>query len=125
MLDRYLSENEAMIIDYRPIKTMLEEALDQRTNGNNTFAKEVQAEIDHLQSLIDSYDAILEDIDSEGGIAPRAADLDEISVEAVRVLIDLELVTEIDAVDLLDPVPVASIEGDEVGEDEDEGESDE
>lgn len=126
MLDRYLSENEAMIIDYRPIKNMLEEALDQRTNGNNTFSKEVQAEIDHLQSLIDSYDTILEDIESEGGIAPRAADLDEISVEAVRVLVDLEIVTEIDSTDLLEPIPVASIEGDDVDDDEDEeGESDE
>lgn len=121
MLDRYLSENEAMIIDYRPIKEKLEIALDERVNGNNTFSKETQAEIDHLQALIDSYETILEDIDSEGGIAPRANDLDAISTEAVRLLFDLEVITEIESATMLEPIPVAEIEGDEVdAADEDE-----
>lgn len=124
MLDRYLSENEAMIIDYRPIKEKLEIALDDRVNGNNTFSKPVQAEIDHLQSSIDAYETILEDIDSEGGIAPRAAELDEISTEAVKLLLDLSVVTEIEASDLLELVPVASIENDS-DSDTDEGDEDE
>lgn len=124
MLDRYLSENEAMMIDYRPIKCKLEEALDERTNGANTFDKNVQAEIDHLQTLIDSYETILEDIDSEGGLVPRSTEIDEISAEAVRLLFDLDLITEIESAELLELVPVATIEPETEDSDSDEGDED-
>lgn len=122
MLNRFLSENEAMIIDYRPIQTALEEALSERVNGFNQLSKETQAEVDHIQSLLESYETILEDIDSEGGIAPRAKELDEISVEAVRLLVDLRVITEVDSADWLELIPVAEIEGD--AEESDEGEED-
>lgn len=118
MLNRALSANEPYVIDYRKIIELLEEALDARTNGNNVFSKETQAEIDQIQSLLDSYEAILEDIDSEGGIATRAAELDSISNEAVKLLIDLKIVADIDADDLLEPIPVAEIEGEETNDDE-------
>lgn len=120
MLDRYLSANEAMIIDYRPIITLLEEALNERTNGFNQISKETQAEIDHIQTLLDSYESILEDIDSEGGISPRAAELDEISQEAVRLLVDLQLIPETDSGDWLELVPVATIEPEDDEEDTEE-----
>ena len=122
MLNRFLSENEAMIIDYRPIQTALEEALSERVNGFNQLSKETQAEVDHIQSLLESYETILEDIDSEGGIAQRAKELDEISVEAVRLLVDLRVITEVDSADWLELIPVAEIEGDE--EESDAGEED-
>lgn len=123
MLNRLLSQNEAMIIDYRPIQTALEDALTERTNGFNQLTKETQAEVDHIQSLLEQYETILEDIDSEGGIAPRAKELDEISVEAVRLLVDLQIIPETDSADWLELVPVAQIEG-ESEEETEEGESD-
>ncbi len=125
MLNRFYSQNAAFMIDYRPIIEKLEEALTERTDGVNVFSKQTQAEIDHIQSLLDSYEHILEDIEAEGGLATRSADLDELSNEAVRLLVNLRIVTDMEAAALLDPKSIAEIEGDEDADSDEDNVEDE
>lgn len=110
------------IIDYRPIRKMLEEARDERVNGFTKPSKEDQAIIDHIDSVLDGYERILEDLEPSG-LADVSADLDELSVQGVDILVKIQLVADtIDADDLVKPVPLSDLDPDN---DDEETESEE
>ena len=108
------------IIDYRPIRTMLEEARNERVNGYTQINKEDQAIVDHIDAILEGYDRILEDLDSDG-LADVSAELDELSNQAVDILTKIGLVDTVDAADLVSPIPLTEMEIE--SDDEDEAES--
>lgn len=110
------------IIDYRPIRTMLEEARAERTNGFTKINKEDQAVIDHIDAVLEGYERILEDLEADG-LADVSAELDELSVQGVDILVKIGLTDSVDADDLVKPIPLSDIEK-EMQEDEDTEESD-
>lgn len=109
------------IIDYRPIRTMLEDARNERVNGFTKISKDDQAIVDHIDAILEGYDRILEDLDTEG-LANVSSELDDLSNQAVDILTKIGLVDSVDAGDLVNPIPLTDMELDD--NDEDETESD-
>lgn len=100
------------MINYKPIIDLLDARRDSLTNGFTKLTKEGQAMVDHIEGLLAQYEHIIEDLD-EDGLASNAAALDEISTQAVQLLLDIgsdnEGIDSVDAADLLELVPFGSI----------------
>lgn len=106
------------IIDYRPIRTMLEDARDERVNGFTKISKEDQAIIDHIDTVLEGYERLLEDIEATG-LADVSAELDELSNQGVDLLMKVKLIDAIEADDLVKPVALTDMET----EDEDDADT--
>lgn len=108
------------MIDYRPIRTRLEERKDELVNGFTRLNKDEQAQVDHIDSLLSQYDNILEDLEADGGLAANHKALDAISTQSVQLLLDCSVIDQVDSMDLLEPITFAEIEGEDEDIDPDE-----
>lgn len=112
------------MIDYRPIRTKLEEYKTELTNGFTRLNKDEQAQVDHIESLIGQYDHILEDMDAEGGLAANHKALDAISTQAAQLLLNCNVIDQVDAVDYLELITFAELEGNDDDDESDDLEED-
>ena len=110
------------MIDYRPLRIMLEERKDELVNGFSRLNKDEQAQVDHIDSLLSQYDNILEDLDAEGGLVANHRALDALSTQAVQLLLDCSVIDQVDSVDYLEPITFAEIEGEDEDDDSDSDE---
>ncbi len=101
------------IINYIPIRGMLESQRDILTNGFNHLSKDQQAQVDHIDTILESYERILEDLDVDG-LAANSAELNELSISAVRLLLDIgteeNTLSDVDADELLTPITFEEME---------------
>lgn len=111
------------IINYIPIRAMLDSQRDKLTNGFNQLTKDQQAQVDHIDTILESYERILEDLDVDG-LAANSAELNELSISAVRLLMDIgteeNTISDVDADELLTPITFEEMEalmGEDDGED--------